>query len=86
MSDIRSSPVQVQQQVFGCLGAVVLVPKRRVRLHPAGLRPRALLLRAPPGRHHDGVRVLHLQGVLPAQAQEVRLLVLEGRKEIPGLD
>lgn len=86
MSDIKSSPVQVQQQVFRRLRAVVLVPKRRVCLHPAGLRPHALLLRAPPGCHDDSLRVLHFQGIFPAQTQEVGLLVLEGRQEIPGLD
>lgn len=80
------SPVQVEQQVFRRLRVVALIPERRVRLHPAGLRPQLLLLRATPRCHDDGRRVLHLLGVLAAEAEEVRWLVLEGRQQTPRLD
>lgn len=72
-------PVQVEQQVCRCLCVVALVPERRVRFHPGRLHPQLLLLRATPRCHNDGRRVLHLVGVFSAQAEEVRLLVLEGR-------
>lgn len=74
-----SSPVQVQQQVFRRQRVVALVPKKRVSLYPAGVR-------AAPRCHDDRRRVLHLQRVFPTQTQEVGLLVLEGRQQIPGLD
>lgn len=65
------SPVQVQQQVF--LRGVV-VPKRwvRVRLHL-----QLLLLGAPPRRHDNGGGVLPLLGIFPAEAEQLRRLLLK---------
>lgn len=81
-------PVQVEQQAIGRLRVVALIPERRMRLHPAGLRPLVLLLllRATPRRHDHGGCVLYLLGVLAAEAQEVRRLVLEGGQQAPRLD
>lgn len=78
--------MQVQQQVFRRQRVIALVPKRRVCLHPAGLLLQVLLLRAAPRCHDDSRRVLHLQRVFPAQTQEMWLLILEGRQQIPRLD
>lgn len=72
-------PVQVQQKVFWCLCLVVFTPERWVCFHPAGLNPQLLLLRATPHCHDDSRRVLPLVGIFSAEAEELRLLVFDGR-------
>lgn len=78
------SPVQVQQQVF--LRVVAFVPEGRVCFRSDGLRGEFLLLRAAPRCHDDGRRVPPMVGILPAQAEEVGLLLFEGREQTPGFN
>ena len=78
-------PVQVEQHVFRRLRLVVFTPERWVCLHHVRLHLHLLLLRATPRRHDDGRRVHPLVGILAAQTEEVRLLVLEGRQQTPRL-